>query len=147
MEKPKGKKSAKSKTYNTEDSQVVTDPSTNSALSSLSMGERTGSRVLWKLWSYVVGRCRTKNYIAVSSKTGQRRKCGSHVPGPTDRPLPRNPAPMDVAGDVPGPGATACTSSTPGVLARPPDPVHLGVPKLVAETQATQEGREALVVL
>ena len=42
------------KTYNTEDSQVVTDPSTNSALSSLSMGERTGSRVFWKLWSYVL---------------------------------------------------------------------------------------------
>ena len=47
-----GKKEAK--TYNTEDSQVVTDPSTNSALSSLSMGERTGSRVFWKLWSYVM---------------------------------------------------------------------------------------------
>ncbi|KAL2132824.1 hypothetical protein VTI74DRAFT_3256 [Chaetomium olivicolor] len=34
------------KTYNTRDSLVVTDPTTNLALFSLSMGERTGSRVL-----------------------------------------------------------------------------------------------------
>ena len=55
LQAPKGKgQGAKTKTYNTEDSQVVTDPSTNSALSSLSMGERTGSRVFWKLWSYVM---------------------------------------------------------------------------------------------
>ncbi|AEO65441.1 uncharacterized protein THITE_2044228 [Thermothielavioides terrestris NRRL 8126] len=32
-------------TYNTRDSLVVTDPTTNLALASLSMGERTGSRV------------------------------------------------------------------------------------------------------
>ena len=42
-----------SKTYNTEDSQVVTDPSTNSALCCLYMGERTGSLVFSRIWSYV----------------------------------------------------------------------------------------------
>ena len=41
------------KTYNTEDSLVVTDPTTNSALTSLSMREQTGPRVLQWLWSYV----------------------------------------------------------------------------------------------
>ena len=35
----------KVKTYNTRDSPVVTDPSTSLALTCLSMGERTGSRV------------------------------------------------------------------------------------------------------
>ena len=42
------------KTYNTEDSQVVTDPSTNSALCCLYMGERTGSLVFSRMWSYVL---------------------------------------------------------------------------------------------
>ncbi|OTB19480.1 hypothetical protein K445DRAFT_53455, partial [Daldinia sp. EC12] len=41
------------KTYNTGDSLVVTDPTTSPAVSSLSMGERTGSRVFCFLWSYV----------------------------------------------------------------------------------------------
>ena len=45
--------SKKAKTYNTEDSQVVTDPSTNSALCCLYMGERTGSLVFSRMWSYV----------------------------------------------------------------------------------------------
>ncbi|KAH7216643.1 hypothetical protein BKA60DRAFT_70433 [Fusarium oxysporum] len=36
----------RSKTYNSGDSLVVTDPTTNPPLISLSMGERTGSRVL-----------------------------------------------------------------------------------------------------
>ncbi|KAI7763232.1 hypothetical protein LZL87_013044 [Fusarium oxysporum] len=39
------------KTYNTGDSLVVTDPTTNPALRSLTMGERTGSRILYELWS------------------------------------------------------------------------------------------------
>jgi hypothetical protein len=43
------------KTYNTGDSLVVTDPTTNPALRSLTMGERTGSRILYELWSYVRG--------------------------------------------------------------------------------------------
>ena len=41
------------KTYNTKDSPVVTDLSTDLAVTSLSRGERTGSRVVWCLWSYV----------------------------------------------------------------------------------------------
>ncbi|KAJ9148216.1 hypothetical protein NKR19_g5980 [Coniochaeta hoffmannii] len=39
------------KTYNTRDSPVVTHPSTSLAIVCLSMGERTGSRVLRHLWS------------------------------------------------------------------------------------------------
>ena len=34
------------KTYNTRDSLVVTDPTTDRALTSLTRGERTGSRIL-----------------------------------------------------------------------------------------------------
>ena len=48
----RGKK-RKHKTYNTRDSPVVTHPSTSLAIVCLSMGERTGSRVLRHLWSYV----------------------------------------------------------------------------------------------
>ncbi|RSL53326.1 hypothetical protein CEP54_010471 [Fusarium duplospermum] len=39
------------KTYNSGDSLVVTDPTTNPPLTGLSMGERTGSRVLQWVWS------------------------------------------------------------------------------------------------
>ncbi|KAK1962280.1 hypothetical protein LY78DRAFT_586920, partial [Colletotrichum sublineola] len=42
------------KTYNTRYSLVVTDPTTNPALTGLSMGERTGSRVFQWVWSYVM---------------------------------------------------------------------------------------------
>ena len=41
-------------TYNTKDSPVVTDLSTSLAISSLSRGERTGSRAFYYLWSYVL---------------------------------------------------------------------------------------------
>jgi hypothetical protein len=41
------------KTYNIRDSLVVTDPTTSLTVTGLSMGERTGSRVLQYLWSYV----------------------------------------------------------------------------------------------
>ena len=44
----------RAKTYNTGDSPVVTDLSTDPAVSSLSRGERTGSRVFYCLWSYVL---------------------------------------------------------------------------------------------
>ncbi|KAH8666896.1 hypothetical protein BX600DRAFT_283996 [Xylariales sp. PMI_506] len=44
----------KNKTYNIEDSLVVTHPTTNSTLCSLSMGERTGSRTFYKIWPYVM---------------------------------------------------------------------------------------------
>ena len=53
-QKISGVKSTK-KTYNTRDSLVVTDPTTSLALTGLSMGERTGSRVLQWVWSYVEG--------------------------------------------------------------------------------------------
>ncbi|AEO61705.1 hypothetical protein MYCTH_2312137 [Thermothelomyces thermophilus ATCC 42464] len=42
-----GRKKKERKTYNTEDSLVVTDPTTDSALTSLTKGERTGSRIFW----------------------------------------------------------------------------------------------------
>src|SRR6202000_2389299 len=54
----KEKKEEKKKrkiTYNTGYSLVVTDPTTNPALTGLSRGERTGSRVLQWIWSYVLG--------------------------------------------------------------------------------------------
>ena len=40
-------------TYNTRDSLVVSDPTTSLALSGLSMGERTGSRIFQWVWLYV----------------------------------------------------------------------------------------------
>ena len=46
-------KKIKQKTYSTRDSPVVTHPSTSLAITCLSMGERTGSRVLRCLWPYV----------------------------------------------------------------------------------------------
>jgi hypothetical protein len=49
----KKRKKTVNETYNTKDSLVVTDPTTDLALTSLSMGERTGSRVLQWVWSYV----------------------------------------------------------------------------------------------
>ena len=57
------KKKEKQKTYNTGDSLVVTDPITDPALTGLSMGERTGSRVLQWVWSYVMGSQSTAAYI------------------------------------------------------------------------------------
>ena len=50
------------KTYNTRDSPVVTDPSTSLALTCLSMGERTGSRVFKWIWSYVLNYCISPAY-------------------------------------------------------------------------------------
>ncbi|KAJ5521433.1 hypothetical protein N7527_005548 [Penicillium freii] len=48
-------KPAKTKTYNSEDSLVVTHPTTNSPACGLSTAERTGSPVFHTLWSYVSG--------------------------------------------------------------------------------------------
>ncbi|KUM55938.1 hypothetical protein ACN42_g11297 [Penicillium freii] len=45
----------KAKTYNSEDSLVVTHPTTNSPACGLSTAERTGSPVFHTLWSYVLG--------------------------------------------------------------------------------------------
>ncbi|KAK4120062.1 hypothetical protein N657DRAFT_580330, partial [Parathielavia appendiculata] len=58
------------KTYNTEDSPVVTDLSTSSAVGSLSWGEQTGSRILYRLWSYVLdtrGRTPDKLWVVRNS--------------------------------------------------------------------------------
>ena len=44
------------KTCNTRDSLVVTDPTTSLALTRLTRGERTGSRIFARIWSYVVVR-------------------------------------------------------------------------------------------
>ena len=53
------------KTYNTEDSQVVTDPSTNSALCCLYMGERTGSLVFSRMWPYVKDAGFNQRYVVI----------------------------------------------------------------------------------
>ena len=55
MQSSCGGKRKRKKTYNTRDSLVVTDPTTSLALTGLSMGERTGSRVFQWVWSYVLG--------------------------------------------------------------------------------------------
>ncbi|KAJ5562125.1 hypothetical protein N7461_000886 [Penicillium sp. DV-2018c] len=52
-QKEKEKKDRKTKTYNSEDSLVVTHPTTNSPACGLSTAERTGSPVFHTLWSYV----------------------------------------------------------------------------------------------
>ncbi|KAJ9484849.1 hypothetical protein VN97_g8507 [Penicillium thymicola] len=44
---------AGTKTYNSEDSLVVTHPTTNSPACGLSTAERTGSPIFHTLWSYV----------------------------------------------------------------------------------------------
>ncbi|KAK1991216.1 hypothetical protein LX36DRAFT_590958, partial [Colletotrichum falcatum] len=54
----------KKNTYNTGHSPVVTDPTTTPALTGLSMGERTGSRVFQWVWSYVLDRPVEDDYIA-----------------------------------------------------------------------------------
>ena len=50
-------------TYNSRCSLVVTDPTTNLPVGSLSMGERTGSRIFYRLWSYVPNK-RTNRFIS-----------------------------------------------------------------------------------
>ncbi|AEO60526.1 hypothetical protein MYCTH_2068429, partial [Thermothelomyces thermophilus ATCC 42464] len=57
----------KKKTYNTGDSPVVTDLSTSPAVVSLTKGEQTGSRVFWRLWSYVTEECLAVIHISCSS--------------------------------------------------------------------------------
>ena len=66
----KGKKTRGTKrTYNTGYSLVVTDPTTNPALTGLSRGERTGSRVLQWIWSYVLVMRPVLGYILVFSES------------------------------------------------------------------------------
>ena len=61
--KRRGKMSKEAKTYSTRDSLVVTDPTTSLAISGLSMGERTGSRVFHYLWPYVFEEHLVQAYI------------------------------------------------------------------------------------
>ena len=56
-------KAKNSKTYNTRDSPVVTDLSTSLAVAGLSRGERTGSRIFLRLWSYVSASCGAQIYM------------------------------------------------------------------------------------
>jgi hypothetical protein len=53
MDKKASKSKKKKKTYNSQDSLVVTHPTTNSPACGLSTAERTGSPVFHTLWSYV----------------------------------------------------------------------------------------------
>ncbi|ORY59311.1 uncharacterized protein BCR38DRAFT_351782, partial [Pseudomassariella vexata] len=72
------------KTYNTRDSLVVTHPTTNLAVCSLSMGEQTGSRILCSLWSYVPEQCVTTGYMllnhALSLDRNTQNKGGRSIP-------------------------------------------------------------------
>ena len=54
MQQKKKGKEKKYKTDNTRYSLVVTDPTTNLAVSGLAKGEQTGPRVFQILWSYVL---------------------------------------------------------------------------------------------
>jgi hypothetical protein len=53
----------KKETYNSRYSLVITDPTTSQPLTSLTRGERTGSRIFWWVWSYVFGYSLTLLYI------------------------------------------------------------------------------------
>ena len=53
--KEKKRKKREKKTNNTGYSLVVTDPTTNPALTGLTRGERTGSRIFQWVWSFVTG--------------------------------------------------------------------------------------------
>jgi hypothetical protein len=58
------------KTYSTRHSLVVTDPTTTRALTSLTRGERTGSRAFLWVWPYVLDTSKTwtyKTYFPLSS--------------------------------------------------------------------------------
>ncbi len=69
--KEEARESRGKKTYNTRDSLVVTDPTTSLAVTGLSMGERTGSRIFQYLWSYVVMFVVWVAYIRVVSLVGR----------------------------------------------------------------------------
>ena len=62
------------KTYNTRDSLVVTDPITSLAVTGLSRGERTGSRIFQHLWSYVMDLGFGLGYLQVSGGAGKTRE-------------------------------------------------------------------------
>ncbi|RPA74447.1 hypothetical protein BJ508DRAFT_340136 [Ascobolus immersus RN42] len=53
MRKPRPIDDQNLKTYSTKDSHVVTHRSIDLAIRSLTMGERTGSRIVFNLWPYM----------------------------------------------------------------------------------------------
>ncbi|KAJ5275590.1 hypothetical protein N7505_004135 [Penicillium chrysogenum] len=63
------------KTYNSEDSLVVTHPTTNSPACGLSTAERTGSPVFHTLWSYVSGYILEGIMKYNRRATGRKREC------------------------------------------------------------------------
>ncbi|RPA75933.1 hypothetical protein BJ508DRAFT_214046, partial [Ascobolus immersus RN42] len=67
------------KTYSTKDSRVVTHRSTNLAIRSLTMGERTGSRIFFNLWPYVtvplLQALYTSNYPELAEKPQNKPPC------------------------------------------------------------------------
>ncbi|RYP11407.1 hypothetical protein DL764_000061 [Monosporascus ibericus] len=71
-EQKKGEEKAK-KTYNTRDSLVVTDPTTDLAVSGLSRGERTGSRVFQILWSIQYRECIDDKAVVVLARVLYRQ--------------------------------------------------------------------------
>ncbi|EGZ71230.1 hypothetical protein NEUTE2DRAFT_66180 [Neurospora tetrasperma FGSC 2509] len=69
------RKLGEKKTYNTRDSLVVTDPTTSLALTGLSMGERTGSRVFQWVWSYVLVLFRLATYVCCWTGLCKTKQC------------------------------------------------------------------------
>ncbi|KAK1974096.1 hypothetical protein LZ30DRAFT_608916 [Colletotrichum cereale] len=72
-------RSKTAKTYNTRYSLVVTDPTTNPALTGLSMGERTGSRVFQWVWSYVAWNADERNYTGLVGDDEKDSKTQRHI--------------------------------------------------------------------
>ena len=64
---PEGKRT---ETYNSGDSLVVTNPTTNLPISSLCMAERTGCPVLLSLWSYVMYEYSVVKYVPIITSGG-----------------------------------------------------------------------------
>ncbi|KOS40957.1 hypothetical protein ACN38_g8169 [Penicillium nordicum] len=77
----------KNKTYNSEDSLVVTHPTTNSPACGLSTAERTGSPVLHTLWSYVCDSKVSRNIFQIQ-KVNPCVRHGRAVQGFASRPVP-----------------------------------------------------------
>ncbi|KAK4122933.1 hypothetical protein N657DRAFT_621117, partial [Parathielavia appendiculata] len=63
------------RTYNTKDSLVVTDPTTDLAVAGLSRGERTGSRIFLRLWSLTLACNGLQDHIECLSNTSGETRC------------------------------------------------------------------------
>ncbi|KAJ5261832.1 hypothetical protein N7505_008699 [Penicillium chrysogenum] len=73
------KKAKKQKTYNSEDSLVVTHPTTNSPACGLSTAERTGSPIFHTLWS--------EDSLVVTHPTTNSPACGLSTAERTGSPV------------------------------------------------------------